>query len=86
MQVTPRGMSLKIYMANKYDWPNTVIRLIVAVLPKLVGNTITTQQFDPFQIANAGICGNECLDINKIIFLSLLNSNDYSNIKYFLLY
>jgi len=57
-KITPRGMSLKIYLANKYDRPNTMIRLIVAVLPKIVGGTITTQQFDPFQVANGGINGN----------------------------
>jgi hypothetical protein len=53
-KISPRGMSLKIYLANKADRPNTMIRLIVAVLPKLVGTTITTQQFDPFQIAKLG--------------------------------
>lgn len=60
-KITPVGMSLKIYMANKQDRPNTMIRLIVAVLPKLIGTTITTEQFDPFQIANAGINGNNML-------------------------
>jgi len=60
-KITPRGMSLKIYLANKYDRPNTMIRLIVAVLPKVVAGTITTQQFDPFQIANGGLNGNNML-------------------------
>lgn len=60
-KITPVGMSLKIYLANKDDRPNTMIRLIVAVLPKLIGTTITTEQFDPFQISNAGINGNNML-------------------------
>lgn len=60
-KITPRGMSLKIYLANKSDRPNTMIRVIVAVLPKVVATTITTQQFDPFQIANGGLCGNNML-------------------------
>lgn len=60
-KITPVGMSLKIFLANKSDRPNCKIRLIVAVLPKLIGTTITTEQFDPFQIANAGINGNNLL-------------------------
>lgn len=60
-KITPRGMSLKIYLANKIDRPNTMIRLIVAVLPKVVNGAITGSQFDPFQIANTGILGNRML-------------------------
>jgi len=61
-KITPRGMSLKIYMANKYDRPNTMIRLIVAVLPKVLNGSIVTNQFDPFQGANSGLNGNRmCL-------------------------
>jgi len=60
-KITPRGMSLKLYIANKNDRPNCMIRLIVAVLPKLVTGTITTAQFDPFQIANSGANGNNML-------------------------
>lgn len=60
-KIQPRGMSLKIYLANKADRPFTKIRLIVAVLPKVIGSTITTQQFDPFQVANAGLGGNNML-------------------------
>jgi len=60
-KISPRGMSLKIYLANKFDRPHTQIRLIVAILPKVIGSTITTQQFDPFQVANAGLGGNNML-------------------------
>jgi len=60
-KIQPRGMSLKIYLANKSDRPNTMVRIIVAILPKVIGSTITTQQFDPFQVANAGLGGNNML-------------------------
>jgi len=60
-KITPRGMALKLYLANKYDRPNTMIRIIVAVLPKLVDGSITTAQFDPFQIPNTGFNGNNML-------------------------
>ena len=60
-KITPRGMSLKLYLANKFDRPHTQIRLIVAILPKQVNGVITTAQFDPFQIANSGTNGNNML-------------------------
>jgi len=60
-RITPRGMSLKIYLANKGDRPNTMIRLIVAVLPKSRGTVVTGSQFNPFQNPNTGILGNRML-------------------------
>jgi len=61
-RIEPRGMSLKIYLANKIDRPNTMVRIIVAILPKVVGATLTTPQFDPFQVANSGTgLGNNML-------------------------
>lgn len=60
-KITPVGMSLKIYLANKPDRPACMIRVIVAILPKIIGTSITVEQFDPFQIANAGANGNNML-------------------------
>jgi len=60
-KISPIGMSLKIWLANKQDRPNTMYRLIVAILPKLVGTTITSNVFDPFQIATNGTTGNNML-------------------------
>lgn len=60
-KIRPVGMSLKLYLATKSDRPNTMIRVIVAILPKVIGTTVTTEQFDPFQISNAGINGNNML-------------------------
>lgn len=60
-RITPRGMALKIYLANKNDRPNTMIRLIVAVLPKSRGTVVTGSQFNPFQLPNTGILGNRML-------------------------
>jgi len=48
-EIMARGVALKIYMANKYDRPNTMVRVIVASLPKSVGNTVTAAAFDPFE-------------------------------------
>ena len=65
-KITPIGMSLKIYLANKFDRSQAMIRLIVAVLPKLIGTTITTEQFDPFRgIVNGG-SGRELQTVIKL--------------------
>lgn len=60
-KITPRGMSLKIYLANKSDRPLTMYRLIVAILPKEVNGVVTTNVFDPFQVSNSGLNGNNMI-------------------------
>jgi len=57
----PRGIKLKLYLANKQDRPNTMIRVIVATLPKTYNAAVVGSQFDPFQIPNSGILGNRML-------------------------
>lgn len=57
-KITPRGMKIDLYIANKQDRPNTMIRVIVAILPKVIQGVITIPRFDPFQIANSGVNGN----------------------------
>jgi len=54
-------MSLKFFLANKADRPTTMVRIIVAILPKVVGGIITTYAYNPFQIANQGIMNNNML-------------------------
>jgi len=60
-EIMPRGIAIKMYLAAKTDRPNTMFRVIVASLPKLVGTTVTTNVFDPFQIANSGVNGNNMI-------------------------
>lgn len=60
-KITPRGMSLKLYLANKLDRPETKFRVIVAILPKVVAGSITIPRFDPFQISNSGVNGNNMI-------------------------
>lgn len=60
-KITPRGMSIKLWLANKLDRPNILYRVIVAVLPKVSGGAITIPRFDPFQIPNSGLLGNYLL-------------------------
>jgi hypothetical protein len=57
-KITPRGISVKMYLANKFDRMHTQIRIIVATLPKIVAGAVTTPRFDPFQLANSGANGN----------------------------
>jgi hypothetical protein len=65
--ITPRGMALKLYWANKFDRPTTMLRLIVAVLPKTIQTTVTTEAFDPFeQVQNFSDVQNIlCLNADK---------------------
>lgn len=60
-KITPRGMSLRMYLANKFDRPHNLMRVIVAVLPKVYNGNIVSSTFDPFQIPNSGILGNTML-------------------------
>lgn len=57
-KIQPVGMSLTLYLATKHDRPNTKFRVIVCRVPKMYNNTVTTVSFDPFQIPNQGILGN----------------------------
>lgn len=60
-KITPTGMSIKMYFANKVDRPNTMLRLIVALMPKTIQGSVTgTAQF-PFQIPNLFSLGNNML-------------------------
>jgi len=60
-KITPRGMKLTMFLANKEDRPNTMYRIIVAILPKVINSSITTARFSPFQEVNSGTCGNYML-------------------------
>jgi len=62
-KITPRGMSLKIYLANKIDRPNTMYRVIIARAPKAVNGVATTASSitDPFDQVQLGNTGNKML-------------------------
>jgi len=62
-KITPRGMSLKIYLANKFDRPNTMYRIIIARVPKTVGGVATTYTSitNPFDDPQLGSTGNKML-------------------------
>lgn len=62
-KITPRGMSIRLYLANKVDRPETKYRIIVATLPKNTGGTITTARFDPLQLPNTGLCNNNMVQV-----------------------
>jgi len=62
-RITPRGMALKIYLANKKDRPNTMIRVIIARVPKAINGTATTvSNVNPFETTlQLGNNGNKML-------------------------
>ncbi|MEO5351340.1 MAG: hypothetical protein H7836_17110 [Magnetococcus sp. YQC-3] len=48
-KISPVGISIKLWIGNKQDRPNTMHRVIVAVLPRQYNGVVTTTNFDPFQ-------------------------------------
>jgi len=48
-KISPVGISLKLWIANKVDRPNCLHRIIIAVLPKQYNGVVTTTDFNPFQ-------------------------------------
>lgn len=62
-RITPRGMSIKLWLSNKHDRELTKYRVIVATLPKNTGGAITTARFDPLQLPNTGIMNNNLLQM-----------------------
>lgn len=62
-RITPRGMMLKIYLANKKDRPFTMIRVIIARVPKAINAVATlVANVDPFETTlQLGNNGNKML-------------------------
>lgn len=61
-KIYPRGMSIKLWLANKLDRPNVMYRVIVLRCPKSVENTIVTYNNRyPFELATLGSTGNAML-------------------------
>lgn len=58
-KITPRGMSLRLYLAAKHDRPNTTFRVIIARAPKAISGVATgydkiTNPFDDIQLGSVG--------------------------------
>lgn len=58
-KITPRGMSLKIWFANKDDSPNVMYRVLIVRAPKAIAGFATTFDIDPFQTVNLGANNNK---------------------------
>jgi len=60
-EIYPRGMSLRIWMANKLDRPNILYRLVVCVLPRMYNASVTNAgSLDLGVSPNTGTNGNYC--------------------------
>jgi len=57
--VVPRGMKIKIWLANKYDRPNILYRVLVLVLPRMYNNSIVSSgSIDIGETPTGGSNGN----------------------------
>ena len=63
-EIIPIGMRLKLWLANKSDRPNLLYRVIVAVIPRVYGNTITTiDNINIFSPLTFGTNGNNMMSV-----------------------
>lgn len=53
-KIYPRGLSLKIWLANKLDRPNVMYRVIVCRAPKAIAGALTAFDTQPFDTATLG--------------------------------
>ncbi len=61
-QISPVGLSLSIWLANKQDRPNLMYRVIVARVPKAVGGSLTSfNNLNYWQIEDQGNLGNKMI-------------------------
>lgn len=61
-KITPRGMSIKLWIANKLDRPNVMYRIMVIRAPKAVsGALVGFDTIDWFEQANLGSTNNRMI-------------------------
>lgn len=61
-RISPRGMSIKLWLANKRDRPNLMYRIIVARIPKAInGTAVTNTNVDPWDDIQLGSNGNKMI-------------------------
>lgn len=64
-EIVPRGVKVRMWLANKLDRPNMMYRIIVGVAPKTIGNTLVTSAIVESQLLNAtldqGTLGNKMI-------------------------
>lgn len=65
--LTPRGMSIKIWLANKLDRPNLMYRIMIVVLPRSIQGTVPTfGNVDLFKAVDQGVNNSTLLaDVDK---------------------
>jgi len=58
-KVTPRGLSIRFWLANKLDRPNLMYRILVVILPRTCGNTVPAYNtIDLFKSVDVGTNNN----------------------------
>lgn len=61
-KITPRGMSIRLWLANKNDRPNVHYRIIIGTVPQVQNVTaVNANNIDWTQTANTGATGNRLI-------------------------
>ena len=82
-KLTPRGMSIRLWLANKDDRPNLLYRVIFVVLARTVGVTVPTyNNIDLFKATDVGTNNSTIgADINTEYVKKVLYDRVWSNEK-----
>lgn len=60
--ISPRGLSIRLWIANKQDRPNVIYRIMCGTFPKSYGGVVTTHNnFSALQGPTFGLNGNRLL-------------------------
>lgn len=80
-KISPTGMLIRLWLANKLDRPNILYRVVVCVLPRMYsGAVVTGGSIDPGVTVNAGAVGNYlCLPWDKEKGIKVLYDRVISN-------
>lgn len=61
-KITPRGMSIRLWLANKLDRPNIMYRVVIGTVPQVQNVTaVNANNIDWTQTANTGATGNRLI-------------------------
>lgn len=82
-KLTPRGMSIRLWLANKPDRPNLLYRIIFVVLARTVGTTVPVyNNIDLFKASDVGTNNSTIgADINTEYVKKVLYDRIWSNEK-----
>lgn len=75
-QIQPRGMSIRLWLANKLDRPNVLYRIIVCSVKRVIGgNIVSATNLNPFDsvVNNCLLCPVNMEFISRVYYDKIFN-------------